>query len=92
MSDIFKRKTFTAAHKQALTTLYSLSTIVEHAPNIMIRINTESLSADKTIPYQATFDDIDTFVITTSANLDNTIVYKSPTNLVDLSVADGGFF
>jgi hypothetical protein len=92
MGNPFKRKTFTAAHKQAFTTLYSLSTVVENAPNIMVRVNTESLSADKSLPWQAHFDDVDTFVITTSANSDNTIFYKSPTNKVDLSITDGGFF
>ena len=92
MDNIFKRKTFTATHKRALTALYSLSTIAQNAPNVMFRFNTESLSADKTIPHQSTFDDIDTFVITTSANPENTIFYKSQTNPVNLNITDGGFF
>lgn len=92
MSDVFTKKSFTSIHKKAITTLYALSTVIENAPNIMVRINTESLSANKSDPLQANFDDIDTFFITTSANADNQIYYKSPTNVVRLGIADGGFF
>ena len=91
-NDIFSRRTFSSKHKQAITTLYSLSTIAQNAPNIMIRLNTVNLSVDHSLPEYAHYDDIDTFVITTSADPENTIIYTSPTNPVDLSVSDGGFF
>ena len=91
-NDIFSRRTFNAKHKEAFTTLYSMSTIAENAPNIMVRLNTVSLSVDRGIPEYAHYDDIDTFVITTSADIGNTILYTSPTNIVDLSVRDGGRF
>jgi hypothetical protein len=92
MSSIFKRKAFTAAHKQVLTTIRSLLTSVENAPNVVFRVNTVSLSVDTSLPEHANHDDIDTFVITTSAHPENPIIYTSTKNIVDLSVRDGGFF
>ena len=92
MSDIFKRRTFTAEHKKAISMLYSLSTLAANAPNIMIRANTVNLSVDPSMPGSEHYDDIDTFVITTSADPENTIIYTSPTDIVDLSVRDGGYF
>ena len=91
-NDVFKRKTFTAEHKKAITMLYSLSTLAANAPNIMIRANTASLSVDPSMPGSVHLDDIDTFVITTSADPENTIIYTSGKDLVDLNVRDGGFF
>ena len=91
-NDVFKRKTFTAEHKKAITMLYSLSTLAANAPNIMIRANTASLSVDPSMPGSVHLDDIDTFVITTSADKENTIIYTSGRDLVDLNVRDGGFF
>lgn len=91
-NDIFKRRTFTAEHKKAITMLYSLSTLAANAPNIMVRANTASLSVDPSMPGSVHLDDIDTFVITTSADPENTIIYTSGRDLVDLNVRDGGFF
>lgn len=91
--DIFKRKNFTADDRKAITMLYSLSTLAANAPNIMVRANTVSLSVDPNIPGREHYDnDIDTFVITTSADPENTIIYTSGKDLVDLSIRDGGFF
>ena len=92
-NDIFTRRTFAADDRRAITMLYSLSTLAANAPNIMIRANTVSLSVDPNIPGREYYDnDIDTFVITTSADQENTIIYTSGKDLVDLSVRDGGFF
>ena len=92
MSSVFNRRTFTAEHKKAITMLYSLSTLAANAPNIMIRANTASLSVDPSMPGSVHLDDIDTFVITTSADPENSIIYTSGKDFVDLNVRDGGFF
>ena len=91
-NDIFSRRPFNLKHKEAFTTLYSLSTLAQNAPNIMVRANTQNLIVDTSLPEYSRYDDIDTFVITTSADPENTIIYTSPTNRVDLSVRDGGHF
>ena len=92
-NDIFRRRNFTKDHRKAITMLYSLSTITANAPNIMIRANTVSLSVDPSSPDSVHLDDdVDTFVITTSADPENTIIYTSGKDLVDLNVRDGGFF
>ena len=92
MSSVFNRRTFTKDHKKAIDMLYSLSALAANAPNIMIRANTASLSVDPSMPGSVHLDDIDTFVITTSADPENTIIYTSGKDLVDLNVRDGGFF
>lgn len=91
--DIFTRRTFTADDRRAITMLYSLSALAANAPNIMIRANTVNLSVDPSSPESVHLDDdVDTFVITTSADPENTIIYTSGRDLVDLNVRDGGFF
>ena len=92
-NSIFDRRPFTAEHKKAIDLIYSLSALAANAPNIMIRANTASLSVDPSSPESVHLDnDIDTFVITTSADPENTIIYTSGKDLVDLNVRDGGFF
>ena len=85
MKDIFDRTIFTQKDKDLLDVFYSLSSssefFSENAPNILMRVNTESLS-----------DNIDSFVISTSAHPDDTITYTSTFDAIDLSVRDGGFF
>ena len=92
MSNIFNRRNFTKDHRKGISMLYSLSTITANAPNIMVRANTVNLSVDPSMPGSEYYDDIDTFVITTSADPENTIIYTSPTDIVDLSIRDGGYF
>lgn len=95
MSNHFNRKPFRNVHKEALHTLHSLSSVSTDAANIMIRANTMHvpLHEDADIPGREFFDDdIDTFVITTSAHPENFIHYTSPTNVIDTSVNDGGYF
>lgn len=92
MSNIFDRRPFTKDHEKAISMLYSLSTLAANAPNIMIRANTVNLSVDPSSPESVHLDDVDTFVITTSADPENTIIYTSGKDLVDLNVRDGGFF
>ena len=93
MSSVFNRRTFTAEHKKSIDMLYSLSALAANAPNSMVRANTASLSADPSMPGSVHLDsDIDTFVITTSADPENAIIYTSGKDLVNLNVRDGGFF
>jgi hypothetical protein len=93
MSNIFDRRTFTAEHKKAISMIHSLSTLAANAPNILIRTNNTSLSVDPSSQRSMHLDDnVDTFVITTSADPENTIIYTSGKDLVNLNVRDGGFF
>lgn len=90
-NSIFNRRTFAPSHKKALDLLRSLSGVAVDDQNIMIRVNTSNLSADSTnspVP----LDDLDTFVVTTSADPENIITYESVLNVVDLNVRDGGYF
>lgn len=85
MKDIFNRTIFTQKDKDLLNLFYSLSTssefFNENAAYILLRANTVSLS-----------DNTDSFVIYTSAHPDDTIVYTSTIDQVNLDVRDGGFF
>ncbi len=92
MSNIFNRKSFTKKYRGALNGVYNLSASVEDAPNIMIRVNTAQLSATPNLPGFEHYDDIDTFVVTTSADPENTIIYTSGKNDVNWNVKDGGYF
>ena len=56
----------------------------ENAPDILLRTLTSS------IPNNG--DNIDTFVLSTSANPEDMIVYTSDINDVNLNRIDGGFF
>ena len=83
--NVFDRIPFTKEDKQLIQQLYSLSGSSQfaknNAPYILMRVNTISLS-----------DNVDTFVLSTSAHPDDTIFYTSTIDVVDLSVRDGGFF
>jgi hypothetical protein len=95
MNNSFNKKPFTSIHKQAFNTLQSLTGVTHSASNIMIRVNTmnQPLDENADIPGREFFDDdIDTFVITTSADPENTIYYTSPVNVINMNVSDGGFF
>jgi hypothetical protein len=90
-NSIFSRRTFAPSHKKALDLFRSLSGVAVDDQNIMIRVNTSNLSADSTnFPVQ--LDDMDTFVVTTSADSENLITYESVFNTVNLNVRDGGYF
>ena len=79
------RVTFTEADRLAIQQLVSQTTFyVEHGPDILVRKLTSS------IPNGA--DNIDTFVMSTSAKPEDSIVYTSDTNKVDLNRTDAGFF
>jgi hypothetical protein len=88
----YNRLGFTKKYKEAFAAFYLLTSFSISAANIMYRTNTSTLSVDHSLPGYTTYDDIDTFVITTSADPENTIVYTSETNLVNINVNDGGFF
>jgi hypothetical protein len=93
MSNIFDRRPFTAEHQKAISMIYSLSTLAANAPNIMIRANTANLSVDpSSLESVHLDDDVDTFVITTSADPENTIIYTSGKDLLNLNIRDGGYF
>lgn len=82
---IFDRTIFTQKDKDLLNLFYSLSAsssfAKQNAPYILMRVNTVSLS-----------DNTDSFVLSTSAHPDDTIVYTSTNDQVDLDTRDGGFF
>lgn len=88
--DIFQRRVFSDKYKETLNLLNSLSSIAEDDQNILIRLNTSHLSADKEVFQNV--DDLDTFVFLTSADPENEITYKSLLNQVNLNVRDGGHF
>ena len=56
----------------------------EHGPDILLR------RLESSIPNST--DNIDTFVMSTSAKPEDVIVYTSDTNEVDLNHVDAGFF
>lgn len=86
--------TFEEKHKQALASIRFLSAcdIVKDLPFLMVRTNTSNTQVDTTEPKYSDYDDVDTFIITVSAEIENTIEYKSTANLLNLNVRDGGFF
>lgn len=92
-SSIFDRKTYTGKHKKALDLFLSLSGVAIDDQNILMRKNTAHEIVDETLPeYQGDNDDLDTFVVTTSADPENTISATSVKNTIDLNVQDGGYF
>jgi hypothetical protein len=90
--NIFNRKQYTKARHQALTNLLQLSALNVDAPNILVRINTQNIPEDPTVPEYYKYDDTDTFVMATSSSPKDHISYFSPQNFVDLNVRDGGYF
>ncbi len=92
-SSIFDRKTFTGKQKKALDLFLSLSGVAIDDQNILMRKNTAHEIVDESLPeYQGVNDDLDTFVVTTSADPENTISATSVKNTINLNVQDGGFF
>jgi len=76
---------FTEADRLLVQQLVDQTTFyAENAPNILVRTLSSS------IPDNA--DNIDTFVLSTSAKPEDVIIYTSETNKVDLNRVDGGFF
>ena len=92
MSDsIFDRKPYTAVHKRAFDLIRSLSAVANDSEHIMIRKNIKHENVEAS-PIYPNPDDLDTFVITTSADSENMISLESIKNTVNLNVRDGGFF
>ena len=89
----FDRRTFSEKHKKALDLFNSLSGVAIDDQNIIMRRNVAHEIVDPTLPeYAGEVDDLDTFVMTTSADPDNTISSTSVKNVINLNVQDGGFF
>lgn len=85
-SNVFDRVFFdeTAKSKSDLiqSNLSSFVNMLSYDPEfVALRITTDSLTGN-----------IDSFMITTSSNPNEQIIYTSPTDLVDLNVKDGGYF
>ena len=93
-TSIFDRRTFSAKHKKAIDLFNYLSDVAIDDQNIIIRKNTAHDIVDPTLPeYSAGHvDDLDTFVMTTSADPENTISSTSVKNVINLNVQDGGYF
>ena len=90
--DIFKRRVYSAKNHRGISILNSLTALNLDSSNILIRVNTLSLSADPNNPAHYNADDIDTFVFATSSNPQDYLQYTSPKNLLNLNVRDGGYF
>ncbi len=88
----FTQVPFTQEHKNALTAVRNLSSVVPDIPFLMVRRNTSNIQVDHSLPQYQNYDDIDTFVINASAEAENTIEYTSTADVVNLNVRDGGFF
>lgn len=82
---VFDRAFYTDSAKSQLNRVFGLSSFVEslsYGPEfIALRANIDS-----------TGDNVDSFVISTSSNPTDQIIYVSPADVVDLNVRDGGFF
>lgn len=92
-SSIFDRRPFTGKQKKALDLFYSLSGVAIDDQNVLMRKNTANEIVDQNLPeYQGVIDDLDTFVVTTSADPDNTISTTSIKNTINLNIQDGGYF
>lgn len=90
--NVFNRRQYTQQHHEMLTTFRDLSSLGVDTPHILIRVNTENVPEDTTLPEYYKYDDTDTFVMITSAHPKDAMTYLSPQNVVDLNVRDGGFF
>jgi citrate lyase beta subunit len=92
-NSIFNRRPYTSKQQKALNIMYSLSGVAADEANIMLRINTLNLPASAVdLASFTNVDDLDAFVFTTSADPENTIIYESLVNTVNLNVRDGGYF
>lgn len=85
MSSVFDRRHFLPSDKALLNRFLELSgstnSVVNDLPHVLLRVNTISLPGN-----------IDTFILSTSADPSDTIQYTSVNDVVDLSIRDGGFF
>jgi len=90
--NVFNRRQYTQQYHEALTTFRNLSSLAVDTPHILLRINTENVPEDTTLPEYYKYDDTDTFVMITSAHPKDAMSYLSPQNVVDLNVRDGGYF
>lgn len=90
--NVFNRRQYTQRHHEALTTFQNLSSLGADTPHILIRVNTENIPEDGSVPEYYKHDDTDTFVMVTSAHPKDAMSYLSPQNVVDLNVRDGGYF
>jgi len=88
----FERRQYKEAYQQAINELFSLSALDIDTKNMLIRVNTQNIPKNPETPAYFNHDDIDTFVIITSANPLDLMTYTSPINAVNLNVRDGGFF
>jgi hypothetical protein len=91
-TSIFNRRQFTSERKHAFTALRSLSSISLDKAHVMIQVNTNNELVDSSSPLYVNPDDLDTFVITTSADSENTISFESVKNTINLNVKDCGYF
>jgi len=92
-TSVFDRRSFTGKHKKALDLFNSLSGVAIDDQNIIMRRNVAHEIVDPILPeYAGEVDDLDTFVMTTSADPENTISLTSVKNVINLNVQDGGFF
>ena len=83
--NVFDRTFYSTDNQKRLNGVLELSSFTESlsfAPEfVALRVNTSS-----------SVDNVDSFVISTSSNPTDQLIYTSPTDLVDLNVRDGGFF
>jgi hypothetical protein len=79
------KTTFTEKDRQLVEQLIDQTAFyVENAPNILVRKLVSSIDNNG--------DNIDSFVMSTSAKPEDVIVYTSDTNTVDLNHVDAGYF
>jgi len=64
--NVFNRRQYTQQHHEMLTTFRDLSSLGVDTPHILIRVNTENVPEDTTLPEYYKYDDIDTFAMITS--------------------------
>ncbi len=83
--DIFNRISLNSNDLKMLASMQDfirkIEAFKESVPNVVFRTNTLS-----------SVDNVDSFVITTSANPQDTIIYTSDKDFVDLRIKDGGIF
>lgn len=83
--NVFDRVPFTLAHNKLLSSIskanLQVKYVVDNAENILIRVNTVSLSGN-----------VDTFVMDTSAQPNDEMVYTTDRDTLDLNQYDAGLF
>lgn len=93
---VFDRAFFDDSARSQLNQVFGLSSFVESlsygSEFIALRIHVDSAEDSSKASLDSTEDNVDSFVISTSSNPTDQIIYVSPADVVDLSVRDGGFF